>query len=48
MQLAWAEQLPEIPILTRNDTWVHQSNVMGYTPLETMLYPFYNDVYIAS
>ena len=22
--------------------------VMGYTPLETMLYPFYNDVYIAS
>jgi peptide/nickel transport system substrate-binding protein len=47
-QLAWAEQLPEIPILTRNDTWVHQSSVMGYTPLETMLYPFYNDVYIAS
>jgi len=48
MQLAWAEQLPEIPILTRNDTWVHQTNVMGYTPLETMLYPLYNDVYIAS
>ncbi len=47
-QLAWAEQLPEIPILTRNDTWVHQTSVMGYTPLETMLYPFYNDVYIAS
>jgi peptide/nickel transport system substrate-binding protein len=47
-QLAWAEQLPEIPILTRNDTWVHQTTVMGYTPLETMLYPFYNDVYIAA
>jgi peptide/nickel transport system substrate-binding protein len=49
MQLAWAEQLPEIPILTRNDVWVHQANIMGYTPLESaMLYPFYNDVYIAS
>jgi len=47
-QLAWAEQLPEIPILTRNDVWVHQNNVMGYTPSQTMLYPFYNDVWIAS
>lgn len=48
MQLAWAEKLPEIPILTRNDTWVAQKNVMGYTPLQTMLYPFYNDVWIAA
>jgi peptide/nickel transport system substrate-binding protein len=48
IQLAWAEQLPEIPIVTRNDTWVHQNTVMGYTPLQTMLYPFYNDVYIAA
>lgn len=46
MQLAWAEQLPEIPILTRNDVWVAHRNVMGYSPLQTMLYPFYNDVWI--
>jgi peptide/nickel transport system substrate-binding protein len=48
IQLAWAEQLPEIPILTRNNVWVHQKNVMGYSPLQTMLYPFYNDVWIAA
>ena len=47
-QLAWAEQLPEIPILTRNDVWVAQKNVMGYAPFQSMLYPLYNDVYIAS
>ena len=48
MQLAWAELLPEIPILTTNNVWVHQSNVMNYAPLQTMLYPFYNDVWIAA
>jgi peptide/nickel transport system substrate-binding protein len=48
LQLVWAEQLPEIPILTRNNVWVHQKTVMGYTPLQSMLYPFYNDVYIQS
>ncbi len=47
-QLAWAEQLPEIPILTRNDVWVAQKNVMGYAPFQSMLYPLYNDVWIAS
>jgi len=47
-QLAWAEKLPEIPILTRNDTWVAEKKVMGYAPLQTMLYPFYNDVWISS
>lgn len=48
LQLAWAEQLPEIPILTRNDVWVAQKNVMGYAPFQSMLYPFYNDVYLQS
>lgn len=48
LQLAWAEELPEIPILTRNSVWVHQTTVMGYQPLETMLYPFYNDVWLAA
>jgi ABC-type transport system substrate-binding protein len=47
-QLTWAEQLPEIPILTRKDVWVAQKNVMGYAPFQSMLYPLYNDVYIAS
>ena len=48
MQLAWAELLPEIPILTTNNVWVHNKNVMGYSPLQTMLYPFYNDVWLAT
>ncbi|MFN0152964.1 MAG: ABC transporter substrate-binding protein [Gaiella sp.] len=48
MQLAWAEQLPKIPILTRNDTWVHKNEVKGYTPLQSMLYPLYNDVWLAT
>ena len=47
MQLAWAELLPEIPVVTTNNIWVHQNNVMGYTPLQTMLYPLYNDVWLA-
>ena len=47
-QLAWAEKLPEIPILTTFNVWVHQKNVMGYTPLQTMLYPYYNDVWLAA
>ena len=47
-QLAWAEKLPEIPILTTYNIWVHQKNVMGYTPLQTMLYPYYNDVWLAA
>lgn len=46
MQLAWAEKLPQIPILTRNDTWVAQTKVKNYTPVQSMLYPFYNDVWI--
>lgn len=46
LQLAWAEYLPKISILTTYNVWVTQKKVMGYSPLETMLYPFYNDVWI--
>lgn len=47
-QLAWAEKLPEIPILTTNNIWVHHKRLKGFQPLETMLYPFYNDVFLES
>jgi peptide/nickel transport system substrate-binding protein len=47
-QLVWAEQLPQIPILTTNNVWVHHTSVMNYAPSQTMLYPFYNDVWIAA
>ena len=45
-QLAWAEQLPKISLLTTNNIWVAQNSVMGYTPLESNLYPLYNDVWL--
>ncbi len=48
LQLAWAQYLPKIPILTTYNTWVAQDKVIGYNPLETMLYPLYNDVWIKS
>lgn len=46
LQLAWAQSLPKIPILTTYNIWVSQKKVMGYTPLQTMLYPQYNDVWL--
>ena len=48
LQLAWADTLPQIPIVTLNNVYVHHNDVMGYTPLESMLYPMYNDVYLAT
>jgi ABC-type transport system substrate-binding protein len=48
LQLSWARNVPKIPILTTHNTWVAQKKVMGYTPLQTMLYPLYNDVWINS
>jgi peptide/nickel transport system substrate-binding protein len=45
-QLAWAEKLPKISLLTTNNIWVAQKSVMGYTPLESNLYPLYNDVWL--
>ncbi len=46
LQLAWAQYLPKIPVLTTYNTWVAQDSVIGYNPIESMLYPFYNDVWI--
>jgi peptide/nickel transport system substrate-binding protein len=46
LQLSWAEMLPKIPVLTTYNVWVAQKKVMGYSPLQTMLYPLYNDVWI--
>jgi hypothetical protein len=40
--------VPKIPILTTHNTWVVSKKVMGYTPLQTMLYPFYNDVWLSA
>jgi peptide/nickel transport system substrate-binding protein len=48
LQLTWAENLPQIPIVTLNNVYVHSNDVMNYTPLETMLYPLYHDVYLAT
>jgi peptide/nickel transport system substrate-binding protein len=45
-QLAWAENLPKISLLTTNNVWVAQKTVMNYTPLQSMLYPLYNDVWL--
>jgi peptide/nickel transport system substrate-binding protein len=45
-QLIWAQKLPKIPIVTRNDIWVHSNKVHGWNPTQTMLYPLYNDVWV--
>jgi peptide/nickel transport system substrate-binding protein len=45
-QLAWAEKLPKVSLLTTHNIWVAQKQVMGYTPLQSMLYPLYNDVWM--
>jgi len=46
VQLIWAAKLPKIPIVTRNDIWVHSKKVHGWNPTQTMLYPLYNDVWV--
>lgn len=48
LQLAWAQYLPKIPILTTYNTWVAQDSVIGYNPIQSMLYPLYNDVWLKS
>jgi len=45
-QLIWAQKLPKIPLVTRNDIWVYNKKVHGWRPTQTMLYPEYNDVWI--
>jgi len=45
-QLAWAEQLPFLPIMNQNATFVHNNNVHGWQPFVWNLYPYYNDTWI--
>ena len=44
--LAWAEQLPYLPIMNQNATFVHHNRVHGWQPFVWNLYPYYNDTWI--
>jgi len=45
-QVVFAEQLPLIPIVTPNTVWASNKKVVGWTPNQANLYPFYNDVWL--
>jgi ABC-type transport system substrate-binding protein len=45
-QLIFSQTLPFIPIVTPLVVWVHSKKVHGWLPLESNLYPFYNDVWL--
>lgn len=45
-QLAWAEQLPFLPIMNQNATFVANNKVHGWQPFVWNLYPYYNDTWI--
>jgi peptide/nickel transport system substrate-binding protein len=45
-QLVWAEQLVKIPVVTSNAVWVNRTNVHGFLPSQTMLYPLFSDIWI--
>lgn len=45
-QLAWAEQLPFLPIMNQNATFVHHNRVHGWQPFVWHLYPYYNDTWL--
>ena len=45
-QLAWAEELPYIPIMNQNASFVHHNKVHGWQPFVWNLYPYYNDTWI--
>lgn len=47
-QLIFSRELPFIPIITPLVAWVHSRKVHGWSPLESNLYPFYNDVWLES
>lgn len=46
IQMEWAEQLTQIPIVTANGVWVNRTSVHGFIPTQTMLYPLFNDVWL--
>ena len=45
-QLAWAEQLPFLPIMNQFATFVNNKKVHGWQPFVWNLYPYYNDTWI--
>jgi peptide/nickel transport system substrate-binding protein len=45
-QLAWAEELPFMPIMNQSATFVHPNRVHGWQPFVWHLYPYYNDTWI--
>lgn len=47
-QATFAEQLALIPLVTPNTVWASNKKVIGWTPNQANLYPFYNDVWLAS
>jgi ABC-type transport system substrate-binding protein len=48
IQLVVAEKVPTLTIWTPNVVWVHNKKVHGWTPTDTNLYPYYNDVWLDS
>ena len=47
-QAVFAEQLALIPLITPNTIWASNKKVVGWTPNQANLYPFYNDVWISA
>lgn len=47
-QATFAEQLPLIPLITPNTVWASHKRVVGWTPNQANLYPFYNDVWLST
>jgi peptide/nickel transport system substrate-binding protein len=48
IQLVIAENLPTLTIFTPNVIWAHSAKVHGWTPTDSNLYPYYNDVWMES
>jgi len=46
-QAVFAEQLALIPLITPNTVWASNKSVVGWTPNQANLYPFYNDVWLS-
>ena len=44
--LAVAKTVPVVPVVNRNNIWVHRKNVHGWLPHQWNLYPYYNDVWL--
>lgn len=45
-QMAWAENLPYLPLMNQYATFVHHNYVKGWQPFVWNLYPLYNDVWM--